>query len=375
MNSYHAAIAQSSEYASQPTNMTLQSAQPPQLTTSVVSMPSNTMNPPQNLTLSSSSSSSLQQPASMRSVRADFYPSSHLDDKQHVNNNNHTNVPYFNNNSSSFKHNAVQSNDSSLKQSASFSSLPMNNYPFHNNMVYANNKLNINYADNKSTNNRKIKNSNKHYISNTRGYNHSNSGLNLNKYQKATSTNVNLTVSNNNNNNKNTQEASSCASAELNEKQADSTSAINNSTDQCISFQVYNLKQNLTKQMLNDLLKPYVVSIDFKPTNASANSANTTPANDHSIINEENENVFIKFENIDKLREAFKSFNLNEKDLVNDSSLVVSASNEHSINNSDNLTSLSNDNNNNNDNSSTTTTEHIKEQHDTPFLLKQIIIC
>jgi hypothetical protein len=90
-----------------------------------------------------------------------------------------------------------------------------------------------------------------------------------------------------------------------------------------ICFQVYNLKQNLTKNMLINILKPYVASIDFKPIS----DASDIQPND-SIINEEHENVFIKFENVDKLRQAFKSFNLNETDILKEKA-YSNQSNDH----------------------------------------------
>ena len=89
-----------------------------------------------------------------------------------------------------------------------------------------------------------------------------------------------------------------------------------------ITVQLYNLKQNLTKKMLQDLLEPYVTSIDFKsktiePNNNLEHENNLNNktnyldyASSNLIINEENVDVFIKFENLDKLNEALRSFNL-----------------------------------------------------------------
>jgi hypothetical protein len=91
----------------------------------------------------------------------------------------------------------------------------------------------------------------------------------------------------------------------------------NTPTTTTITVQVYNLKQDLTKQMLKDLLNPHVASIDFKSkTNCNEDgSLNDDNCNFNSIINEEIEDVFIKFENLEKLRQAIKLFNFNEEQI------------------------------------------------------------
>ena len=91
-----------------------------------------------------------------------------------------------------------------------------------------------------------------------------------------------------------------------------------NSNTSNLTVQVYNLKQNLTKKMLQDLLEPYVTSIDFKTKyNSSINGLDYQDSNNLEI-NEENVDVFIKFKNLEKLKEAIKSFNLNEFEFNND---------------------------------------------------------
>ena len=146
--------------------------------------------------------------------------------------------------------------------------------------------------------------------------------------------------------------------------------------DTSITVQVYNLKQNLTKQMLSDLLKPHVASIDFKTksisstnevdsSSSSSSSSSTSVSsvlvtnndnnNVNSFINEENEEVFIKFESKDKLNQVFKLFNLNEG--------------IHSTNTNNNKNS--NDDNNNNQESESTSNAKKK---DSPFLLRQLTI-
>jgi hypothetical protein len=88
-------------------------------------------------------------------------------------------------------------------------------------------------------------------------------------------------------------------------------------TTTTITVQVYNLKQDLTKQMLKDLLNPHVASIDFKSKTKcnEDGSLNDDNCNFNSIINEEIEDVFIKFENLEKLRQAIKLFNFNEEQI------------------------------------------------------------
>jgi hypothetical protein len=102
------------------------------------------------------------------------------------------------------------------------------------------------------------------------------------------------------------------------------------------SFQLYNLKEKFTKKMLQDLLNPYVNSIDFKPI-----STNQKVQEELNVVclDEENVNVFIKFKNVDKLKEAFKLFKLNDSETA-----------------------------------STSTKETNEKQIESPFLLRQIKI-
>lgn len=74
---------------------------------------------------------------------------------------------------------------------------------------------------------------------------------------------------------------------------------------QKIQVQVYNLKENLTKSMLNNMLAPYVKSIDFRQKQEQDSNEQDV------IINEKNVDVIIEFESLDKLEQAFKLFNLN----------------------------------------------------------------
>jgi hypothetical protein len=74
---------------------------------------------------------------------------------------------------------------------------------------------------------------------------------------------------------------------------------------QPLTVQIYGLKQNLTKKDLQDMLTPLIESIDFKKKIAGADE----PSND-LIINEEKEDVFVRFESVDKLNEAFRMFNI-----------------------------------------------------------------
>lgn len=70
-----------------------------------------------------------------------------------------------------------------------------------------------------------------------------------------------------------------------------------------LTAQVYDLKPNLTKKALHDILTPLVASIDFKTkTNEPAST---------DEVNEDKEDVFVRFESVDKLNEAFRMFNLN----------------------------------------------------------------
>ena len=129
--------------------------------------------------------------------------------------------------------------------------------------------------------------------------------------------------------------------------------------DASITVQVYNLKQNLTKQMLCDLLKPHVASIDFKTksNNTSGNNENNSNQVDNDmVINEEYEDVFIKFESVDKRDQVFKLFNLNEGMQQHQSPHV----------------NTMNDKNNNNQNEEKDSSS--AKKNESPFLLRQMTI-
>ncbi len=115
--------------------------------------------------------------------------------------------------------------------------------------------------------------------------------------------------------------------------------AINENVDS-FSFQLYNLKENFSRKMLQDLLNPYVNSIDFKPISNVNKETHQEELNKLNVIlDEENVNVFIKFKNVDKLKEAFKLFKLNDSETA-----------------------------------STSTKETNEKQIESPFLLRQIKI-
>ena len=92
--------------------------------------------------------------------------------------------------------------------------------------------------------------------------------------------------------------------------------------------------------MLQDLLNPYVNSIDFRPISNVNKETNQEELNELNVmLDEENLNVFIKFKNVDKLKEAFKLFKLNDSETT-----------------------------------STSTNETKEKQIESPFLLRQIKI-
>ena len=139
----------------------------------------------------------------------------------------------------------------------------------------------------------------------------------------------------------------------------------NNSSNSNLTVQVYNLKQNLTKQMLHDLLEPYVSTIDFKKK-LETNGNDVTDGN-NTTINEDQVEVFIKFKNLDKLNEALKSFNLKELDLLMSNFDVEATAVASSEIKGDGSDDFRGNNNNNN-----LTTNQLTNQ--SPFLFRPLTI-
>lgn len=101
------------------------------------------------------------------------------------------------------------------------------------------------------------------------------------------------------------------------------------SDSKTLSVQVYNIKHDLTKKMLQDLLAPFVISIEFKSKSEIENEDSlllSTSSSDEATVNireidESLVDVFIKFADASKFKEALDSFNLNELDLDSISAL------------------------------------------------------